>query len=108
MEDIVRVLRVLEYSGPRSAVEKQIKNSIHGEMRYTVRSGNFGEGRRIGEVIIRAATVGTFPEILEQGDQSGSVHSVPRTGASEQPQSSDNNPAEGEGGLNLPSGQHPY
>lgn len=54
MEDIVRVLRVLEYTGPRSQVEKQINSSLHGE-----RQGFVG-------VTIRAATLGNFPEIINQ------------------------------------------
>lgn len=53
-EDIVRVLRVIEYVGPRSKVEVQIANSIHG----TKRPGN--------GVTIRAATLGTYPEVLDQ------------------------------------------
>lgn len=52
MEDVVRVLRVIEYSGPRSRVEDTVAKSIHGER-------DIGNG-----LIIRAATVGTFPEIL--------------------------------------------
>ena len=51
-QDIVRVLRVIEYVGPRADVEAQIKGSLHGE-----RNGR-------GGCIIKAATVGTFPEIL--------------------------------------------
>ena len=54
MKDIVRVLRVIEYVGSREWVETQVKGSLHGE-----RKG-------IGDVIIKAATIGTYPEILEQ------------------------------------------
>lgn len=53
--DIIRVLRIVEFVGPRDAVEKQVAKSIHGEKTY---------GDRRGEVTIRAATIGTFPEIL--------------------------------------------
>lgn len=56
MEDIVRVLRVLEYVGERSAVEDAIKNSIQGDMKCT-------------GYTIRSATVGTFPEILDKGEE---------------------------------------
>ena len=56
-EDIVRVLRVIEYVGPRADVEEQIRNSLHGE-----RKG-------IGGCIIKAATVGTFPEILKGSER---------------------------------------
>ncbi len=52
MTDIIRVLRVIEYTGPRAAVENQVANSIHGEKRLT------------NGVIIRVATVGAYPELL--------------------------------------------
>ncbi|API60581.1 hypothetical protein BSL82_15860 [Tardibacter chloracetimidivorans] len=53
--DIVRVLRVVEYVGPRDLIEKQIANSLHG-------SKTFGH---LGEVRISAVTIGEFPEILK-------------------------------------------
>lgn len=53
-EDIVRVLRVLEYVGPRKWVEETVARSVHG----TRVVGTLG-----GE--IRGATVGTFPEVLQ-------------------------------------------
>jgi hypothetical protein len=54
--DIIRVLRVIEYVGPRADVELQVSRSLHGE-----RKG-------CGECVIKAATVSTFPEILEAKD----------------------------------------
>lgn len=57
MEDIVRVLRVIEYVGPRAKIEQQIARSINGPV-------NFGNG-----VIIRCATVGQYPEILADAQQ---------------------------------------
>lgn len=63
MEDIIRVLRVLEYIGPRSLVEAQVKRSIHGERTFDRNGGqNFGQNPK---VTIRAATVGSYPDILE-------------------------------------------
>ena len=59
-EDRVRVLRVLEYEGPRSVIEDILKRSIHGEK--IVNGGN---------VFIRAATLGLFPEILKQEKDNG-------------------------------------
>ena len=54
--DQIRILRVVEYSGPREAVESQVSNSIHGV-------------RVVGNgVIIKAATIGTFPEVLDQAN----------------------------------------
>ncbi|MFA7307201.1 MAG: hypothetical protein WC026_11060 [Hyphomicrobium sp.] len=50
-EPIARVLRVIEYVGPRSAVEIQVAKSLHGDL-------------HLNGVTIKAATVGTFPEIL--------------------------------------------
>lgn len=51
-QDIIRVLRVIEYVGRRSWVERTIAASIHGT-------------RQVSSVdSIRAATIGTFPDIL--------------------------------------------
>lgn len=55
-EDIVRVIRIYEFSGPRSLIEEQISNSIHGEKVL-----NTPKGR----VVIKAATLGNYPELLE-------------------------------------------
>ena len=51
-EDIVRVLRLVEYIGPRSMVEKQVEASIHGE-------------RRTGWLLIRGTTLSGYPEKFE-------------------------------------------
>lgn len=48
-EDIVRVLRLIEYIGPRALVEKQVTNSIHGS-----RVGMAGQGKG---VLITAVTL---------------------------------------------------
>lgn len=53
MGDTVRVLRIVEYVGPRDWVEQTVKQSIHGE-------------KALGtDKFIRAATIGLYPEILE-------------------------------------------
>lgn len=52
--DTVRILRVIEYIGPRDKVEDQVVRSLHGEKRLP--SG----------VTIKAATIGAYPEILER------------------------------------------
>lgn len=58
-EDIVRVLRLVEYEGPRSLVEKQIENSITGT--------KWGHGNSaIGRVRITAVTLDQFPQVLEE------------------------------------------
>lgn len=51
-EDRVRVLRLIEYIGPRSLVEKAVERSMHGTKIF-------------GELQINVATIGTFPEILD-------------------------------------------
>lgn len=50
-QDIIRVLRIIEYVGPRNKVEDTVKRSIHGE-------------KVIEELTIKAATLGTVSEIL--------------------------------------------
>ena len=54
--DIIKVLRVIEYVGPRDKVEQQVGKSITGPV-------NFGNG-----VTIRAATVGNYPEVLAEAE----------------------------------------
>lgn len=56
MQERVRVLRVIEYVGPRKWVEATLARSIHGTMKL------YPEG---GPAEIRTATVGRFPEALE-------------------------------------------
>lgn len=60
--DKIRVLRIYEFSGDRAAVERQIENSLHGDKTFSTRLG--------GNITIRAATLGTFPEILEFSEDS--------------------------------------
>ena len=50
--DKVRVLRVIEYVGPRSAVERIINNSVKHIVTFDY-------------VTIIGATIGAYPEILE-------------------------------------------
>jgi hypothetical protein len=56
--DRIRILRVLEYEGPRDVVEGVISRSVHGERRVDGRDGSF---------VIRAATMGLYPEVLQVG-----------------------------------------
>jgi hypothetical protein len=51
--DIVRVIRVIEYIGPRDAIEEQLSKSIMGD-KFIKTTG----------VLIRTATIGQFPEIF--------------------------------------------
>lgn len=50
--DIIRVLRLIEYEGPRDQVEEQVKRSIHGE-------------KRVKGITISAVTLHAFPKIVE-------------------------------------------
>lgn len=54
MSDIVRVLRIIEYVGPRAWVEDTVRRSVHG-------TRVVGPGREI-----RAATIGEYPDVLYQ------------------------------------------
>lgn len=47
----VRVLRVLEYAGPRDRIETVVASSIQGTKVF-------------GDCAIRAATIGAYPEVL--------------------------------------------
>jgi hypothetical protein len=55
MEDTVRVLRVVEYIGDRSAVEEAVNKSLHEE-------------RQCVGYVVRAATLGNYPEILTKAE----------------------------------------
>lgn len=60
MPDTIRVFRILMYEGDRRWVEAVIATSIHGTKE--VKSQDYGK------CYIKAATIGTYPEILE-GDK---------------------------------------
>ncbi len=51
-EDIVRVIRIVEYVGPRQWVESTVERAIHG-------TKVLGRNQRIS-----AVTLGAFPEIM--------------------------------------------
>lgn len=103
-QDIIRILRIVEYTGPREAVEMQVKRSLHGEVSYPVSEKGFQ--RNLGTVTIRATTLGAFPEILErEGGKSESVHRGPGIGPSEQPKRKDSLAEERPGGPDISGGQ---
>ena len=66
-EDRIRVLRVIEYIGPRSLVEEQVARSIHGTARF----------HKNRDVEIRAATIGAYPEVLEKAAAVDFVFTAP-------------------------------
>jgi hypothetical protein len=52
MSEIVRIIRVLEYTGPREELEKcLVQNAVKGQVKF-------------GRITIREAIVGNFPEVL--------------------------------------------
>ena len=61
-EDIVRLLRIVEYTGPRSWVERQLEKSIHGTKAVACVNGEV-----TAVATIKAATIGETLEILERG-----------------------------------------
>jgi hypothetical protein len=52
-DDIVRVFRILEYVGPRSFVEMQLRHAVHGTKNF-------------GNIALTATTLGEFPEIVKR------------------------------------------
>jgi hypothetical protein len=60
-------LRVVEYSGPRDIVEKTVAGSIHGEKHWPT------------GLVIRAATIGSYPEILAKAGISTKDEIQPET-----------------------------
>jgi hypothetical protein len=62
-EDYVRVLRLVQYEGPRDLVEKQLKSSLHG-------SRDVMCGHRTGaSVLITAVTLDQFPQVLGEAER---------------------------------------
>lgn len=62
-EDIIRVVRVMEYQGPRSIIEHTLANGAvpaNGEHRF-------------GDSMIRSAMLGSFAEIVARVADSGDV-----------------------------------
>lgn len=61
-EDRIRVLRILEYEGPRSAVEKTLARTSGVPAQGEYQVPTYGED---GGMVIRSAILGTFPEVLK-------------------------------------------
>jgi hypothetical protein len=64
-EDIIRVIRLIQYEGPRSKVEKQVSNSMHGGPK------DYGNG-----VKITITTLGDWPEIIERAEATWRINSA--------------------------------
>ena len=64
MSDTVRVLRLLEYTGPREAVEKHFKmRGLKGSVTY---------GLPGSVITIREGIIGEFPEVVERSNDDSS------------------------------------
>ena len=63
MEDIIRVLRLYAFEGPRTAVETQVRNSIHGT-KNVVDLGGFNNGLKI-----TAITLDPFPGVVVKSEE---------------------------------------
>lgn len=51
-DDTIRIVRVLEYVGPRKVLERALEqNAVKGQ-------------RRFGDIVIREAMLGDFPEVI--------------------------------------------
>lgn len=59
-QDIVRVIRIVQYVGPRDLVEEQLSKAIHGTRSFSPKA-RMG---RLDLVSITAITLGDFPETL--------------------------------------------
>lgn len=70
--DNIRILRIVEYVGPRDLVEACLERSIHGTRIVT------SNGKR--EYRIRATTLGDTAEILAQADIHGEEETVDAQG----------------------------
>lgn len=68
MTDRVRVLRVLEYEGPRDWVENTLaNNAVKGEKRF----------HKGGELyVIRESIIGETPAVLERDDPAPEFHAA--------------------------------
>jgi hypothetical protein len=76
-EDIVRVIRLIEYQGPRSKVERQVAQSIHGYRWGLKDAGTFAEPSIHNAVKITAVTLGTYPDVIEPARQEYSPSCTP-------------------------------
>jgi hypothetical protein len=74
MTDIIRVLRVLEYVGPRDAVERHMLNVVHGTQLFGVRmSDSMYDPIITKTVTIRATTINPFPDVVGKEETSDEV-----------------------------------
>lgn len=70
--DRVRVLRIIEYEGPRDWVERTVARSIKEQV---IQGAGSAEGPNLGgKCVIRGATLGTYPEILRPSGEEGLPH----------------------------------
>lgn len=69
-DEIIRIVRILEYVGPRSDLERSLQHTavpLNGEHAY-------------GQCVIRSATLGSFAEVLEQACGKDAAETDPNHG----------------------------
>ena len=82
MTEIIRVLRVLEYIGPRPIVEETLRRGgvpANGEHTATIRRG---DPHASGTLRITSALVGAFGDVVQITDESPDVSSAVDSSAS--------------------------
>lgn len=57
MSDIIRVVRVLEYVGPREQLERSLAQNV------------VKRHKQFGQITVREAYLGEFPEVLEKSNE---------------------------------------
>lgn len=72
MADIVRVLRIVEYVGERTLVEKQIRMSVQGTRIVPCHL----EDGTPSDIAITATTLGDFAEVLYKSDSKPKLFEV--------------------------------
>lgn len=66
MTDIVRIVRVLEYVGPRDALERSLaQNAVKRHKQF-------------GPITVREAYLGEFPEVVGTDEDPGHIQQIER------------------------------
>ena len=66
MADIVRIVRVLEYVGPRAQLELSLAQNVVKRQ------------KQFGSITVREAYLGEFPEVVETDEGSGHIQQIER------------------------------
>ena len=66
MADIVRIVRVLEYVGPRDVLERSLAQNVVKRQ------------KQFGPITVREAYLGEFPEVVETDEEPGHIQQIER------------------------------